>query len=132
MRYIFDEDEYEHGCKWFATWHRDPSHEDDAKAIDIDLLGYCAGCLDPLYLVEATRGRNRKTAIVLEHLGEQLSVPVFVAYQDKTGAHPEQILLDDRTTHVNHGWIAEAEVWSILSSLRAEHRDGCLVYPDTG
>jgi hypothetical protein len=72
------------------------SHAYGAKAIDVDLIGYCPECLDTLYLIEATRGRQRKTAAVLEHLGHQLNVPVLVVYQDKTGGHPEQILVDRR------------------------------------
>jgi hypothetical protein len=123
-RLIHDEAEYEQGCKWFATWHRDPAHAYGAKAIDVDLIGYCPECLDTLYLIEATRGRQRKTAAVLEHLGHQLNVPVLVVYQDKAGGHPDQILVDRRFPDpTNFGWLPEVDVWHMLLEVRAEH--GC-------
>lgn len=119
-KHIFDPDEYHFGAKWFADWHREQP-DLDAKAIDIDLLGYCKRCLHPLYLIEATRGRNRKNASVLEHLGRMVGVPVWVVYQDKTGGHPGEILVDNRTVGVHHGWLPEAKVWRMLQAIRSAH-----------
>ena len=119
-KHIFDPDEYHFGAKWFADWHREQP-DLDAKAIDIDLLGYCKHCLDPLYLIEATRGRNRKNASVLEHLGRMIGVPVWVVYQDKTGAHPGEILVDNRTAGTHHGWLPEDRVWRMLQAIRSAH-----------
>ncbi len=121
-RYVFDHNEYETGAKWFAQWHRDQP-DDNAKMIDLDSLGYCPTCLDPLYLIEATRGRNRKPAHVTEHLGRLIETVVWVVYQDKSGAHPGEILVHQRVPRdVNHGWLPENEVWQMLQALRAEHK----------
>lgn len=119
-RHVFDEDEYEHGSKWFARWHRDQS-DDDAKMIDLDGLGYCPSCLDAIYMIEATRGRNRKNASVTEHNARKLGATCWVVYQDKTGAHPGEILVDDRTNAVNYKWLPEAIVWKMLKGLREAH-----------
>lgn len=120
-RHIFDPDEFHFGAKWFSDWHRDQP-DDTAGAIDIDLLGYCKHCLYPLYLIEATRGRNRKNASVLENLGRLVGVPVWVVYQDKTGAHPGEILVDERSAGINHRWLPDAQVWQMLQALRSAHR----------
>jgi len=123
-RWVYNEEEYESGSKWFARWHREQP-EDDAKAIDIDLVGYCPAtdCLDPLYLVEATRATKRKTASVLERMGQLLEVPVFVVYQDRNGAHPGEILVDERSANRNLGWLPAADVWQIF--LRIRHAHAC-------
>lgn len=119
-RHIFNEDEYEHGSKWFARWHRDHP-ENNATMIDLDGVGYCQACLQPLYLIEATRATKRKNASVTERLGELLGATVWVVYQDKAGGHPGEILLDDRTAGINHGWLSEERVWGMLSAVRSGH-----------
>jgi hypothetical protein len=120
-RFIYDEEEYEHGSKWFARWHRDQS-DHNAKMIDLDSLGYCPRCLDAIYMIEATRGSSRKNASVTEHNGRRLGATVWVVYQDKTGAHPGEIFVDDRTNGVNHYWLPEAIVWKMLQALRESHQ----------
>lgn len=120
-RQVRDRFEYTEGSKWFSDWHRDQL-DDEAAAIDLDLVGYCKRCRSPLYLVEATRANGRKTAYVLEDLARRLCAPALVVYQDKTGAHPGEILLDDRTTGRNHGWLPESMVWSFLQSIRENHQ----------
>jgi hypothetical protein len=119
-RWVFNEDEYETGAKWFARWHRDQP-DNQACAIDIDLLGYCRRCVEPLYLIEATRSTTRKTAFVLERTGSKLGVPVWVVYQDKSGRKPGEILVDDRSSRRNLGWLPEAEVWQMLTRIRSAH-----------
>lgn len=124
MKKIHDPDEYERGSKWFADWHR--SQDDQSAAIDIDILGYCRQCIMPLYVVEATRSRNRKESSVCERVGAMLAVPVWVVYQDKDGRHDGQILVDERNRRGNLGWLPEPEVWQMLQTLREEHRSGCI------
>lgn len=121
-RWVFDQEEYERGSKWFAQWHRDQP-DDHAKMIDLDSLGYCPRCLDPVYLIEATRANKRKQAAVTEHLGRLVNATVWVVYQDKTGSHPGEILVHQRVpVDVNHGWLPQDQVWQMLQALRSSHR----------
>jgi len=89
--------------------------------IDLDCVGFCAACRAPLYLVEATRGTRRKNATVTEVIGAALDIPVFVAYQDKAGAHPGEICWDERSAGKHHGWLPEEMVWAHLLSIRESH-----------
>lgn len=119
-REIRDRAEYEAGSKWFADWHREQP-EYNAKAIDVDLLGYCPSCKDPLYLIEATRSSGRKCADVLEHLGEIVNVPVWVVYQQKDGSRPDEMYVHDRSTDTHHGWLKGHVVWEMLLQIRRAH-----------
>lgn len=117
-RWVRDRAEYEHGSKWFADWHRERLG-DLCTMIDIDCYGYCPRCFQPVYIVEATRSRRRKPATVCEHLSTALHCVLFVAYRDE--AKPNSMLLDDRTTPHNYGWIADREALSVFATVRASH-----------
>ena len=117
-RQIRDRVEYESGSKWFADWHRaQPS--DDAKMIDLDGVGYCHICLFPIYLVEATKSKSRKTAIVTENLGKLAGLEVMVFYLDS--GRPGKFLVDWRSAGLKPVWRTESDAWELLMSLRRTH-----------
>lgn len=118
-RWVRDREEYETGAKWFADWHRE-ALGDLSTMIDIDCYGYCSVCLEPLYIVEATKSKRRKTASVCEHLARSLDCAMFVAYLD-ADTHPGQMLLDDRSTPRRHGWVPESEAADIFETIRNGH-----------
>lgn len=118
-RWIRDRDKYEKGSKWFADWHRNQD-DDSAGMIDLDGVGFCRQCSEPLYLVEATEGKTRKNATVTERLGELARLEVFVFYRDDS--KPAQILVDWRSAGINLGWVAEQQAWLVLLSIRNSHR----------
>ena len=118
-RWVRDRDEYEHGSKWFADWHRE-ALADLSTMIDIDCLGYCTICLEPLYIVEATRSKRRKTASVSEHLARSVRCLMYVVYRDDA-AHPGEMLVDDRSTPRHYGWVLESEARDIFEAVRSDH-----------
>lgn len=116
---IRDREEYERGAKWFADWHRE--HEYEAAMIDVDGLGYCRSCSRPHYIVEATRGRDRKPATVCQTVADSLGVPCLVVYQDSE-RHPGQILIDWRNGPGILGWMpADPDGWDVFREIRAQH-----------
>lgn len=61
-------------------WHRNelPS---DWSAIDLDLMGTCRRCSEPLYLIEATT-RTDKPVSMLRALAKRADLPAFVIVHD--------------------------------------------------
>lgn len=61
-------------------WHRDtfPSH---FWAIDLDLMGACKRCREPVYLIEATTNPSKPTSI-LRALAARAKVAAFVVEHD--------------------------------------------------
>lgn len=57
-------------------WHRE-SFPPDYWAIDLDLMGACNRCRQPLYLIESTTNPN-KPFTILENLAERANVPAVV------------------------------------------------------
>lgn len=57
-------------------WHR-ATFPADHWAIDLDLMGACHICRDPLYLIEATTNPNKPTTI-LENLARRASTVAYV------------------------------------------------------
>lgn len=117
-RWIRDSDEYERGSKWFAHWHR-KQPDDSAKMIDLDGVGYCHICMFPIYLVEATKSKTRKTAIVTENLGKLAGLEVLVFYLDPN--RDGEFLVDWRSSGLKPQWRTESEAWELLMSLRRTH-----------
>lgn len=118
-RGVRDRAEFETGEKWFSDLHR--SWDDDMTAIDIDLCGYCRTCTRPVYLVEATRSKGRKTAFVTERLAQIVGVPCVVVYVDDEN-RPGQVLVDNRTTGQIHNWMSEDDARLLFRALRNDHR----------
>lgn len=117
-RQIRDRHEYETGAKWFADWHRE--HPDNyATMVDVDGVGYCHRCLRPLYIIEATRSRRRKTAAVAERLADMLACECIVLYRDDT--RPTEILVDRRTAGELVGWVPDGQAWDIFQEIRSRH-----------
>jgi len=115
----------------FSRWHR-TRFGDDAKAIDIDLVGYCAGCRAPLYAIEATR-QELKSTEVLTGVADRLGCPAFlVRYvaEDVGKRERDEIPalldlrvhyarpVDGRRRFVGH----EREFVDLLLHLRTSHR----------
>jgi hypothetical protein len=121
-RYVRDRAEYETGSKWFADWHREQP-DDTAGMIDLDGVGFCRGCYLPLYLVEATRSRSRKTATVTENLGKLAGLEVFVFYapDDK---HPDEFYIDWRSRGSGE-YMTPDRAWGLLVSVRHTHSAVC-------
>lgn len=61
---------------WVNHWHRDTFGE-KAFAYDVDLMGVCARCLEPLYLIEATRSSEKSTTF-LKKLARRANVPAIL------------------------------------------------------
>lgn len=61
-------------------WHRNAFPASD-WAIDMDLLGACNSCREPLYLIEATTNPNKPLSI-LKRLAMRSHLPAFVVLHD--------------------------------------------------
>lgn len=61
-------------------WHRE-SFPADHWAIDLDLMGACRRCRQPLYLIESTTNPNKPSSILLR-LAQRADIPAFVIYHD--------------------------------------------------
>ena len=135
-RHVRDRDAYE-SDKWFNDWHRD-SLGNEASMIDLDGLGYCQRCQQPLYVVEATRSRMVKAAWVADRVAHDTGALLLVLYKDERDM-PGHIGFDLRygdglrskllstfglppagTKKV--WWLCEADAAHILRTIRSEHR----------
>lgn len=103
-------------------WHR-VSFPSTSWAIDLDLLGACNRCREPLYLIESTTNPNKPVSI-LRNLARRSQLPAFIIWHDTevvTGgtqifpsgprfagaAAMGSALMDIRTVHVrSHGGAA--------------------------
>lgn len=117
-RQIRDREMYEHGSKWFADWHR-RQDDDTACMIDLDGVGYCRRCSQPLYLVEATESTRKKNATVTEKLGQLAGIEVFVFYRDP--ARDGELCIDWRSAGLHLQWMSEQQAWNLLISIRRTH-----------
>lgn len=118
-RQVRDRAEYETGSKWFADWHREQP-DDSAGMVDLDGVGYCRRCSMPLYLVEATKSRSRKTATVTENLGQMAGLEVFVFYAPDE-KRPDSFFVDWRSRGGKGQYMAPNEAWELLISVRRTH-----------
>lgn len=59
-------------------WHREV-FDRNAWAIDIDLMGACHSCREPLYLIESTTNRNKPISI-LKRLALRSGLPLFIVW----------------------------------------------------
>lgn len=68
-------------------WHRQlkDAHGEPLtkwKAIDLDLMGYCHICRDPLYLIESTTNEQKATT-VMRALARRAQLPAFVVLHNR-------------------------------------------------
>jgi hypothetical protein len=81
-------------------WHRE-SFPATHWAIDLDLMGACNRCREPLYLIEATTNPE-KPYTILRKLAARAEVPALVIYHDSQVViggllvHPKSHRLHDR------------------------------------
>ena len=118
-RQIRSRAEYESGSKWFADWHR-AQPDDNAGMVDLDGVGYCRVCSMPLYLVEATKSKTRKTATVTENLGKIAGLEVFVFYAPDE-RRPDEFFIDWRNRWDKGKHMAPSAAWELLISIRNTH-----------
>ena len=69
-----------YGDRTVQDWHRDTFGR-DAWAIDLDLMGACHKCREPLYLVESTTNPHKATTILLA-LSRRSRIPALVILHD--------------------------------------------------
>ncbi len=95
-------------------WHRE-RFPNNNWAIDLDLLGACCRCRQPLYLIEASTNPNKPTTI-LRCLARQADLPAFLIIHDNatiTGGYQ----LWPTTTRLSD----EEQTAAALAAVRADH-----------
>jgi hypothetical protein len=99
-------------------WHRESFCSSD-WAIDLDLLGACNSCREPLYLIEATTNPNKPLSI-LRRLAERSNLPALVIM------HDTERVLSGRTIWPTSVDLPE-EKWvrSVLTIYRQNHLQEC-------
>lgn len=107
----------------FSRWHRTHLGA-DCSASDVDLMGYCATCLAPLYVIESTRADWHPAHVVMD-LADRLGVPGFLVYyaNDESGVASSvraygRVAADGR----RHLIAADGDFATELTRLRRLHR----------
>jgi hypothetical protein len=69
----------------FSRWHR--SLEGDLDWIDLDYVGYCHTCREPLFVMELARyvGQTHKATTVTRKIADRLDVPALLVFYEKEG-----------------------------------------------
>lgn len=95
-------------------WHRRtfPTHH---WAIDLDLMGACNMCREPLYLIESTTNPNKPTSI-LRALARRSGLDAFVIQHDTT-----RILSGNCIFPMPKRYESEAEMVEALVAIRLVH-----------
>ena len=95
-------------------WHRESFSASD-WAIDLDLLGACNSCQEPIYLIEATTN-PRKPVTILRRLAERANLPAIVIL------HDTERIISAQTVWPGSGALPE-EKWvrSLLMIYRQQH-----------
>jgi len=97
-------------------WHRE-SFPPDYWAIDLDLLGVCKFCKDPLYAIESTTNPNKPLSI-LSALATKLGIPGLMILHSNGAIVYAQIVGESRKLtreQLEHG----------ISRLRQTHSETC-------
>lgn len=71
-------------------WHRRAFPASD-WAIDLDLLGACNSCREPLYVIEATTNPH-KPVTIMERLAQRANVPALVVLHDGNSIKSAKVL----------------------------------------
>ena len=61
----------------FSQWHRE-RFDDDCKAFDLDMVGMCHRCDQPLYAIESTRSTGFKPTKWTRRVAVILNVPAYL------------------------------------------------------
>lgn len=88
-------------------WHRNmlpPSF----MAIDLDLMGVCPTCKNPLYGIEATTNPN-KPVTILRQLARKADMAGIVAMHDTHGITGFRVVHDHNGTQMTHTTATTAE-----------------------
>lgn len=96
-------------------WHRERFHH-DAWAIDLDLMGACHMCADPLYLIEATTNPEKHTSII-HQLAKRSQVPALLIVHDQECVRYAEIVYPRPRTTLN----SETALTDYIVTLRQEH-----------
>jgi hypothetical protein len=103
-------------------WHR-ATFGVDAWAIDLDLVGACRRCREPLYLIEATTNPDKPTTI-LKRLSSLAGVPgILVRHRD--GQIVRATWLDVPPRPIG----GEEDLKDALLRLRESHEPRCDMRP---
>lgn len=95
-------------------WHRH-SFPATAWAIDLDLLGACNRCREPLYLIESTTNPN-KPVTILRNLARRSELPAFIIWHDT-----EVVTGGTQIYPAGPRFPSAAAMGSALVEVRAEH-----------
>lgn len=99
------------------NWHR-TVFPANAWAIDLDLMGACSRCREPLYLIESTTNPD-KPVTILRRLAVKADLPALVIQHDRN------VVVRGRLIHPHsHDLANEEQVTAILTLIRAEHAEG--------
>jgi hypothetical protein len=100
------------------NWHRTvfpPNHD----AIDIDLMGSCHRCREPLYLIESTTNPN-KAYTILRKLAIRARIPALVIY------HDTHVVIRGLVIHPLRQELSDADaVATLCSQVRSFHEQEC-------
>ena len=103
-------------------WHRRALPR-DCWAIDLDLVGACKVCRQPLYLIEATRNPDKATS-VLERFATMCDVPALIVWHDDNGpTHARSLFPFEFKMN------CEDDIVRYLSEIREYHKSKCLGQP---
>lgn len=94
-------------------WHRTTFGPFD-KAMDIDLLGFCNSCSDPLYLLEASENPS-KPLTVCRKVAKGLKIPLFLVL------HANGEVTGGRFDHKPSIWLERLRLEEMIRDLRQEH-----------
>lgn len=95
-------------------WHRERFPR-QAWAIDLDLMGACHICREPLYLIEATTNPNKPTTI-LKKLAKRADVPGLVIFHDTTAVRSARMVHPRVNAYPDEG-----AVHGLLVAIRTYH-----------
>jgi len=94
-------------------WHRTTFGPFD-KAMDIDLLGFCNSCSDPLYLLEASENPS-KPLTVCRKVAKGLKIPLFLVL------HANGEVTGGRFDHKPSIPLQRLQLEEMITDLREQH-----------
>lgn len=95
-------------------WHR-VRFPRQAWAIDLDLMGACHICREPLYLIEATTNPNKPTTI-LRALAKRADIPGLVIFHDTEQVRSARLVYPKTNVYGD-----EITVHGLLVAIRTYH-----------
>jgi len=98
-------------------WHRE-SFPPDYWAIDLDLLGVCKFCKDPLYAIESTTNPNKPLSI-LSTLVRKLGIPGLMIL------HKEGSIVWARRVGYSDERLTREQLEAAIGRLRESHYISC-------